>query len=119
MSDRKKTKEQLLRRMILLGRRVAKLKNSATKRKRVEEALRESEERFRTIFEKATMGIGLTDLEGRILSVNPAFLRMLGYAGEEFTGKSFFEFTHADRAKGRQSSIGEKIYPEGWTVGLG
>ena len=67
-----------------------------TERKRAEEALRESEERFRTIFRESAMGIGLTDLEGWILNANPALLQMLRYRGEEFIGKSIFEFTHPD-----------------------
>ena len=109
MRDGEKTKEQLSRKLILLRRRVGKLKDSSTERKQVEEALRESEERFRTIFEKAAMGIGLTDLEGRILSVNPTFLRMLGYAGEELTGKSFLEFTHPDDIEKETKSFHQLI----------
>lgn len=118
MRDGEKTKEQLSRKLILLRRRVGKLKDSSTERKQVEEALRESEERFRTIFEKAAMGIGLTDLEGRILSVNPTFLRMLGYAVEELTGKSFLEFTHPDDIEKETKSFHQLIERKGDSLQL-
>jgi PAS domain S-box-containing protein len=50
-----------------------------TERRQVEEALRESEERYRNLFENATIGIYRTTPEGKILLANPAMLRMLGY----------------------------------------
>jgi two-component system, sensor histidine kinase and response regulator len=50
-----------------------------TVHKRAEEALQESEERFRSLFENASVGIYRTTPEGRILMANPALLRMLGY----------------------------------------
>jgi PAS domain S-box-containing protein len=63
-----------------------------------EEALRESEARFRTIFERGAMGISLLDLEGRVLTSNPALQEMLGYSEEELYGMVFTQFTHpADR----------------------
>ena len=43
------------------------------------EALRESEERYRQLFEKSPMGIYRTSVDGRFLMANPAMLRMLGY----------------------------------------
>ncbi len=55
-----------------------------TEHKRAEEALQESEERFRSLFENATVGIYRTTPEGRILMANPALIRMLGY--EDFAG---------------------------------
>ena len=54
-----------------------------TERNRAEAALRESESRFRAIFEGAGTGIALTALDGRLLDVNPAFAEMLGYPIEE------------------------------------
>lgn len=48
-------------------------------RKQTEAALRESEERFRTLYENATVGLYRTTPDGRILLANPALLRMLGY----------------------------------------
>jgi len=48
-------------------------------RKRSEAQLRESEERFRGIFENATIGLYRTTPDGRILLANPALIRMLGY----------------------------------------
>jgi PAS domain S-box-containing protein len=50
-----------------------------TERKKVEEALRESEERFRSLYENATIGLYRTTPDGRILMANPALVRMLGH----------------------------------------
>jgi len=67
-----------------------------TERKRAEERLRESEGRFRTIFENAGAGVVLVDGHGRPLKCNPAFTKMLGFTEEELRGKMFTEFTHPD-----------------------
>jgi PAS domain S-box-containing protein len=52
-------------------------------------ALRETEKRFRKIFEDAAHGMSVVDMEGNILDVNPAFLKMLGFNKQEVVGKSF------------------------------
>jgi PAS domain S-box-containing protein len=55
-----------------------------SERQRAERALRESEEKYRDIFEKAVEGIFQSTPDGRFLSVNPAFAHTLGYeSGEE------------------------------------
>jgi PAS domain S-box-containing protein len=50
-----------------------------TERKRAETARQESEERFRSLFENATVGIYRTTATGQVLLANPALLKMLGY----------------------------------------
>jgi PAS domain S-box-containing protein len=65
-----------------------------TQQVQTEESLRQSEARFRTIFEKGAMGISLLDLEGRVVTSNPALQEMLGYSEEELRGMVFTEFTH-------------------------
>ncbi|MGH9557424.1 MAG: PAS domain S-box protein [Terriglobales bacterium] len=52
-------------------------------RYQAEEALRNSEQRFRSLVERAVYGICLSSAEGRFLSVNPALVEMLGYDSEE------------------------------------
>lgn len=54
-----------------------------TERKEAEEALRQSEEKYRDIFERAVEGIFQSTPGGRFLSVNPSFARMLGYESPE------------------------------------
>jgi two-component system, cell cycle sensor histidine kinase and response regulator CckA len=54
-----------------------------TGRKRVEEALRQSERRFRDLVENTKYGIYHSTREGRFVDVNPALVRMLGYSSEE------------------------------------
>ena len=54
-----------------------------TDRKRVEEALARAEEKYRSIFENAMEGIYQTSLDGRFISVNPAFAHILGYDSPE------------------------------------
>lgn len=65
-------------------------------RKRAEEALRLSEERFRNAFNFAGVSMGLTDLQGRFVEVNPACCQMLGYTRAELVGSSFQKITHPD-----------------------
>ncbi|BBO69018.1 hypothetical protein DSCA_29480 [Desulfosarcina alkanivorans] len=58
-----------------------------TERKRAEQALRESEGKYRSIFENAVEGFFQSTPEGRFVQVNPTFARMLGYdSPEELVG---------------------------------
>jgi PAS domain S-box-containing protein len=67
-----------------------------TVRKQAEKALRESEERFRSIFEHAGTGIAITDLEGRFLRCNPAYCTLLGYTEEELRELNFKSLMHPE-----------------------
>ncbi len=71
---------------------------SAIERKRAEDALRQSEEKFRTIFQTSTDGIVISDLDtGTYLEVNEGYLMLSGYTREELIGKSSLELgTWAD-----------------------
>jgi PAS domain S-box-containing protein len=59
-------------------------------------ALRESEERFRRVFEQSPLGMATADLDGRFREVNPALSRMLGYASEDLPGLSYLDIVHPD-----------------------
>jgi PAS domain S-box-containing protein len=60
-----------------------------TERKQAETALRESEEKFRNIFENATDGMVYLDTRGRIVDVNESAVRMFGGTRKELLGKHF------------------------------
>ena len=63
-----------------------------TERKRVEVALHESEEQFRSLFENSTIGIYRTTPAGKILMANPALVKMLGYSSfAELASRSLAE----------------------------
>jgi len=55
----------------------------SAKRKRAEEAVRESEEHYRVLFDRANDGIFVSSLDGNLVAVNEAFARMHGYSAEE------------------------------------
>src|SRR5262249_54243447 len=57
--------------------------NDITGRKRAEEALRQKEEEYRSIFEQALEGIYRTTPEGKSLAANPALAKILGYTSTE------------------------------------
>jgi PAS domain S-box-containing protein len=67
-----------------------------TERKRSEEALRNSEARFRTAFENASVGMTLVDLQGIYFEVNWALAGMIGYSPAEMIGRPVADFTHPD-----------------------
>jgi PAS domain S-box-containing protein len=65
-----------------------------TERKQVEEALRQSEERFRRVFEEGPLGICMVDVTGHLLRANAVLCEMLGYSDEELVGQPLLRFTH-------------------------
>ena len=67
-----------------------------TERKRATDALRESEERFRSAFGSASIGMAVVTLDGRAQQVNPALCEMLGYTAEEMRDLPFETVTHPD-----------------------
>ena len=76
--------------------RVASVIHDITEPRQAEEALRESEARFRAVFENAAIGIALVDMRGHPVESNPALQKMLGYTKTELAQMAFSEFTHPD-----------------------
>ena len=64
-----------------------------------EATLRQSEERFRVMFENAPFGVALVDADGRPVLVNRAIEDMLGYSAEQLKRMRFTDFTHPDDAR--------------------
>jgi diguanylate cyclase (GGDEF)-like protein/PAS domain S-box-containing protein len=92
-----------------------------TERKKAEEALKESEERYRALMEQSVEAIYLFDSETkRVLESNAAFRRMMGYAAEELLGMRIYDFIahddedidrHVRRSlKEKRRHIGERRY---------
>lgn len=67
-------------------------------REEVLTALRESEARFRAIFDGAAIGIGIGDVHGQILQTNPAVQAMFGYSEEEMRRRVVGQFMHPEDA---------------------
>jgi diguanylate cyclase (GGDEF)-like protein/PAS domain S-box-containing protein len=58
--------------------------------------LREAHERFRSAFEHAPIGMGMSDLEGRIIQTNAAYGKILGRPAEDLAGMTISDLTHPD-----------------------
>jgi PAS domain S-box-containing protein len=97
---------------LLVAERTADLSREITEHQKTEKALRDSEARFRAIFEEAPIGIVLRDPQGRIVASNPALERILGYSAAELSREDrcfyFLDFSqhihqlHQELADGRR-----------------
>ncbi len=67
-----------------------------TARRAADEIARSSHDHFEQVFERAPIGMGLTDLDGRWTLVNRALCEITGYTTEELIGQRFAEITHPD-----------------------
>jgi PAS domain S-box-containing protein len=56
--------------------------------------LRETERRFRKVFEEGAIGMALMDMDGNLMDANPALQKMLGYPKEELRQLSYKDYTH-------------------------
>ncbi|MBD2740473.1 ATP-binding protein [Coleofasciculus sp. FACHB-1120] len=79
----KKVQRKLVKRTSQLHHANRELANQITERQQVEEALRQAEEKYRSIFENAVEGIFQTTPDGRYISANPALAKIYGYASPE------------------------------------
>ncbi len=67
-----------------------------TERKRTEQALRQSDERFRRVVENALDIITIIDTAGQIYYASPSVQTVIGYSPEELIGQNFFDYLHDD-----------------------
>ncbi len=86
---------------------LVKLKKEISDRELAEQALRLSEAQFRGVFEDSALGITISDLEGHIITSNPAYQKMLGYSEDELRQMNFSALTHSED---RQKHVG--LYEE-------
>jgi len=80
-----------------------------TERKRAEEALKESENKYRELYDEAPVGYHEIDREGRLTRVNKTEAELLGYALEEMIGRYVWEFIVPDQRGISRKSIKTKI----------
>ena len=78
-----------------------------TERKSAEMSLRESEERFRKIFEESPFGIVMTGKDLDIIRANASFCKMLGYQEEELKSHAFMKVTNIDYSKDDETKFME------------
>ncbi len=109
--------ETTLADMPRLVQRVMREWGYLVQRKQAEVALRTSEERFKSIFENAIMGLYRSTPDGRILMANPALVRMLGYATVEELAQRNLENSGFIQESTR-SIFKQQIEREGRVVGL-
>lgn len=83
-----------------------------TAQKEAEEALRESEERFRITFDQAPVGAAIVSLENRFVRVNEMLCRITGYSAAELVGRRFADITHPDDVKASEEAARRLVASE-------
>src|SRR6267142_4292367 len=78
-------------------------------RKRAEDALLKSEERWRSVFENSAIGVALSDLNGRFLATNHVYQTIVGYTEEELRAVNFLDLTHEDYRQANWALITELL----------
>lgn len=78
-----------------------------TQRKQAEEALKESKERYQSLFDRSLYGVYIHDFQGRFLDANQAALEMLGYGREDIVGLNFTDLLDENQLKAALDGITE------------
>ncbi|MGD9780865.1 MAG: PAS domain S-box protein [Kiritimatiellia bacterium] len=86
-----------------------------TERKRAEEALRESETKYRRLHETMRDAFVSADMEGRILENNAAFQVLTGYFGNELLGMRYQDLTPEKWRAAEAKIVAEQVLPRGYS----
>ena len=78
-------------------------------RKRAEDALRKSEERWRSVFENSAIGVALSDLNGSFLATNHVYQTIVGYTEQELRALHFLDVTHEDYREVNRALVTELL----------
>jgi len=92
----------------LLEASESRLLEDIAKRKAIESALRDSEERFRIAFKESGMPKAIVGLDGLLLEVNEALCRLIGFSADELVGMPWQRFGHPEEREqttGRAAEI--------------
>jgi len=81
------------------------LVSDISERRRAEAGERDTETRFRILFEQAQAGMAFTSLDGHITTVNPAFCELVGYSEAELRTLSLLDITHPDDVAALQDAM--------------
>ncbi len=85
--------------------RLLVLVNDVSDRLRAEQAERDTETRFRTLFEQAQAGMAFAGLNGQITTVNEAFCQLVGYTDEELRHLSLMDITYPEDVAATQEAL--------------
>ena len=108
MKGKEKTKEQLMDELVKLSQQITELQKSEIKHQQIEEALTESEEKYRTLIELIDVGIQIETVEGRILECNTAGAKIYGYTKEEMIGLTLADLVPEEFAEKLPKVITDK-----------
>ena len=110
---RDELEEQIVRRSVELARTNVDLQDEIKERKRAEDALRESETKYKALIETTGTGFVIIDSEGRVIDANTEYLRLTGHRDlSQIRGRSVIEWT-ADYEKEKNTEAVKKCAREG------
>ncbi|MGG9961967.1 PAS domain S-box protein [Ferruginibacter sp. SUN106] len=84
-----------------------------TQRKKAEIAIKESEEKYRTLVEQASDGIFIADNTGKFIIVNTSACKLSGYSAEELNALTIYDLVHPESLKSNPFHFEEMMHPQG------
>ena len=109
MQEQDKTREQLKRELADAKELIARLERSLSMEKLAAEALEETKNLYRNLYDIAPLAFVIWDLECKITDWNRAAERIFGWSREEVLGRNFFEFLIPEDAQFQVETIVEAL----------
>ena len=116
MKDTDKTKAQLLKELTALRKEIRALQSLAGSHKESQNALRESDKRYRSLFDNIRDFIYTHDLEGRFLTINRSAAQTIGYTPRELIGLPISDLMLAEHRRAFLDEYLPQIKEQGFSM---